>query len=54
MKVTKKIIKHTCWVCEGKGCKVCNKKGYREDTMYYFIVKDKNGKQYCYNSDTLA
>jgi len=54
MKISKKTIKSICWVCNGKGCKACHRTGKWNESIFYFIVKDKNGKQYCYDADNLA
>jgi hypothetical protein len=54
IKIEKKTMKQTCWACEGKGCKVCNKTGKWTDSIYYFIVTGKDGKKYAIDSDNLA
>jgi len=53
MKVIKKDIPQTCWVCHGKKCKVCHYTGVWKERIYHMIVKDKNGKEYCYDMDTI-
>ena len=68
LKVIKKTMKTTCWVCKGKGelmvsvcktgaiykpCKACHKTGKWEESIYYHIYTGKDGKQYCIDSDTI-
>lgn len=48
LKVIKKIMKDTCWVCKGKKCKVCHNTGMWEESIYYHIV---NG--ICFSGDSL-
>jgi hypothetical protein len=53
LQIEKKTIKTTCWICHGKKCKACHYTGKWEESIYYHIVTDKNGKQYCIDGDTI-
>jgi len=53
LKVIKKILKNRCWVCNGKGCKICHYTGIYKETFYYHIIQDKDKKQYCISGDSL-
>ena len=54
LKVIKKIMKAPCWVCKGKKCKVCNFTGQWEESIRYFIYKDKTGQLVAFDSDNLS
>jgi hypothetical protein len=53
MKIIKKDIKQTCWVCKGKKCSACHNTGVWKERIYYHIYKGKDGKEYCIDGDTL-
>lgn len=53
LEVIKKILKSTCWSCEGKGCKVCHFTWQWEDSTYYHIITDKKGRKICFDGDSL-
>jgi len=53
LKIEKKIMKALCWVCKGAKCKVCHFTGMWEESIYYHIVTDKKGNQYCFSGDTI-
>jgi hypothetical protein len=53
MKVIKKDIPQLCWVCKGKKCPVCHNTGMWKERIYYMIVKDKNGKEYAFDGDSI-
>lgn len=53
LKVTKKTMKATCWVCRGRKCKACHYTGKWEESIYYHIVTDKKGNKYCIDGDTI-
>jgi len=39
LKIIKKIMKDTCWVCKGAKCKACHYTGQWEESIYYHIYK---------------
>ena len=51
LKVTKKIIKTTCWVCKGKKCEACHFTGKWEESIYYHYYIGTDGKKYCIDGD---
>lgn len=53
LKVIKKTIKQSCWICKGKKCKACHNTGNWEESIYYHIVTDKKGNKYCISGDTI-
>jgi len=48
LKVIKKIMKDTCWVCKGAKCKACHYTGQWEESIYYHIYKG-----ICFSGDTI-
>ena len=61
MKIIKKEFKYPCYCCKKsirgktvvkKTCKACNGSGYFTDEIYYHIITDKKGNQYCFDGDT--
>jgi len=54
LKVIKKIMKDTCWVCKGTKCKACHGTGKWEESIRYFIYKDKTGQSIAFDSDNLS
>ena len=53
LEVIKKTIKDTCWVCKGKKCKACHNSGSWEESIYYHIYKDNEGRLFCLDGDTI-
>ena len=53
LKIIKKTMKDTCWVCKGKKCPACHNTGKWEESIYYHIVTDKNGNKYCLDGDSI-
>jgi len=53
LKVIKKIMKTTCWVCKGEKCEPCHNTGEWQESIYYHTYKGKDGKQYCIDGDTI-
>lgn len=51
LKVEKKVIKSTCWVCKGAKCKSCHLTGHWEESIYYLIYKDKIGQLVAFDGD---
>ena len=48
LKIIKKIEMQECWVCKGKGCKICNG-GMWEESQFFFIYKGQ-----AFDADTIA
>lgn len=62
MNIIKKALRYACYCCNQKGggekekrttCKSCNGTGIFQDEVYYHIITDKNGNQYCFDGDTI-
>lgn len=62
LKVIKKTLKYPCYCCRQsirgkttprKDCKVCEGTGYFKDEIYFMIYRDKQGKQYAIDGDTI-
>ena len=53
LKVIKKIMKTTCWVCEGAKCKTCNFTGKWNESINY-IIYEKNGQKFAIDSDNIG
>lgn len=62
MKIIRKVVKTSCYTCNksinGKTvqrntCQFCNGTGKYSETHYYHIYKEKDGKQYCIDGDTV-
>jgi len=53
LKVEKKTIKTTCWVCKGAKCKACNFTGKWNESINY-IYYEHNGQKYCIDSDNIG
>lgn len=53
VKIINKLLLTTCWICQGKGCKVCNNTGKWKDNINY-IIYEKNGKKFAIDSDNIG
>ena len=53
LKIIKKVMKASCWVCKGAKCKACHFTGKWEESIYYHIVTDKKGNKICFDADTI-
>lgn len=53
LRVIKKDIPQSCWVCKGKKCPVCHNTGQWKERIYYHIYKDNVGNKYCIDGDSI-
>jgi hypothetical protein len=62
LEIIKKEFKYPCYCCrqsirgktaKRKTCKACKGTGFFKDEIYYHIITDEKGNQYCFSADTI-